>query len=290
MTEAPFLSRRERFASVGSTNDVVRGWLAQGVPEVCVAVADEQSSGRGREGRTWSAPPGRGLLLSVGFRPSWLPARQAWRLAAIVSLAMADAAEEVAGLRDRTIRLKWPNDLVVDDGHAIRKLAGVLGETSGLGSDDPRAVIGIGVNGDWPAGEFPADLADAMTSLRVVAGRPVDQAQLLDAFLDRLEPRTVALRADRFDVGGWEERQLTNGRRVRLEGADGSVTIVRAVGVDPASGALLVEDGGAPRGERAVLTGEIQHLRLEPDVPAGDAAPAEVAARARLGAPDGWGV
>ena len=67
MTE--FLARRERFARVGSTNDVVRDWLAAGTPEVCLAVADEQTAGRGREGRTWVAPPGAALLLSLGFRP-----------------------------------------------------------------------------------------------------------------------------------------------------------------------------------------------------------------------------
>src|SRR3954465_9669135 len=111
---APFLSRQERFAVVGSTNDVVRGWLGEGTPEVCLAVADEQSRGRGREGRTWTAPAGAGLLLSLGFRPVWLAPEHAWRLAATASLAMAQAAEAATGLVEGTIRLKWPNDLVID--------------------------------------------------------------------------------------------------------------------------------------------------------------------------------
>ena len=76
----PFISRQERFPSVGSTNDVVRAWLADGTPEVCLAVADEQTAGRGRNGRTWLAPPGAGLLCSIGFRPTgWRPtAPGAW--------------------------------------------------------------------------------------------------------------------------------------------------------------------------------------------------------------------
>ena len=134
----PFLARQERFPRVASTQDVVRGWLDQGSPEVCLAVADEQTEGRGRSGRTWIAPPGRALLLSLGFRPTWLAAGHAWRLAATVSLAMADAAEEAAGLRDRAIGLKWPNDLVIEDAlpdlpggesapARVRKLGGVLG-------------------------------------------------------------------------------------------------------------------------------------------------------------------
>ena len=84
---ASWLSRFERFDVVGSTNDVVAGWLREGTPEVCVAIADVQSAGRGREGRTWQAPPGAALLCSVGFRPDWLAPSHLWRLSAIASLA-----------------------------------------------------------------------------------------------------------------------------------------------------------------------------------------------------------
>jgi BirA family biotin operon repressor/biotin-[acetyl-CoA-carboxylase] ligase len=261
--EPAFISRQERFDQVGSTNDVVRAWLADGTPEVCLAVADEQTAGRGRDGRTWQAPPGAGFLCSIGFRPTWLAPDRAWRLAAIVSLAMADAAEEVAGLTDRSIRLKWPNDLVVEAGGEVRKLGGVLGETSGLGSPDPRVIIGLGLNGDWAAEAFPAELAATMTSLRVASnGRPVDLAGLFAAFIDRVETRTIALRAGHFDVADWIDRQLTRGRPVRLELPDGATLETRALGVDVGSGGLVIEDLALPAGERTILSGEIQHLRL----------------------------
>jgi BirA family biotin operon repressor/biotin-[acetyl-CoA-carboxylase] ligase len=281
-----FPVRLEHFESVGSTNDVVAEWLRAGVPEVCVAVAETQDAGRGRLGRTWLAPAGAALLCSVGFRPAWLAPERLWRLGAIVALAMADAGEDVAGLPEGTIRLKWPNDLVVafgaggravggaatlgDDGNqAIRKLAGILGETDGIGGADPRAVVGIGINADWSRDAFPPDLADDMTSLREAsAGRPIDREALLDAFLSHLEPRVEALRGGWFDVAGWSARQLTNGRLVRLDLPGGPPEVVRAVGVDSTSGALLVEDvAGAEAGveggpERAILAGEIRHLRL----------------------------
>lgn len=270
-----FIARQERFPVVGSTNDVVRGWLADGTPEVCLAVADEQRAGRGRDGRTWLAPPGAALLLSLGFRPTWLDPERAWRLAATVSLAMADAAEEVAGLPDGAIRLKWPNDLVVEthEGPAIptapqratdvRKVAGVLGETEGLGTDDPRVVVGIGVNSDWAAADFPSELRDAMTSLRAAShGRPIDHVALLDGFLGRLEARVEALRGGRFDVADWTSRQLTTGRDVDLVAPDGTVSTVRALGVDVSSGALVVDDPTVPLGERPVLVGEIRHARV----------------------------
>jgi BirA family biotin operon repressor/biotin-[acetyl-CoA-carboxylase] ligase len=268
----PFLARQARFASVASTNDVVREWLAAGTPEVCLAIADEQTAGRGRNGRTWVAPAGAALLLSLGFRPDRLPPDRVWRLVATTSLAMADAAEEVGGLADRAIRLKWPNDLVIEgeDGAGVRKLAGLLGETDGLGTDEPRAVVGLGINADWAPATFPAELVGTMTSLREASGgRPVDLAALLDAFLGRLEVRIEALRAGRFDVADWTERQLTTGRDVTIAGHDGATWTGRALGVDAGSGALVVEDAGAAKGERPVLVGEIVHIRLaEPAVSA----------------------
>lgn len=279
--EAEFPARLERFAIVGSTNDVVAEWLRQGAPEVCVAVADAQAAGRGRHGRTWLAPPGAALLASLGFRPAWLAPDRTWRLAAIVALAMADAAEDAAGLAEGAIRLKWPNDLVVAFGSSgrpiggaatlgpasridVRKLAGLLGETEGLGTPDVRVVVGIGINADWRHETFPADLAPDMTSLREAsAGRPIDREVLLDGFLARLEMRFEALRGGYFDVAGWTGRQLTSGRTVRLERPDGSSEVVRAVGVDATTGALVVTDPTAGAAERPVFVGEIRHARLD---------------------------
>jgi BirA family transcriptional regulator, biotin operon repressor / biotin---[acetyl-CoA-carboxylase] ligase len=266
-TQVAFLSRHERFRSVPSTNDIVRSWLTAGTAEVCMAVAGEQTAGRGRSGRSWVAPDGAALLLSLGFRPGYLAADRLWRLAAIVSLAMADAAEEVAGLAVGKLRLKWPNDLVVETGRGaapgLKKIAGVLGETEGAGTTNQLAIVGIGINADWPAADFPAELADAMTSLREVSGgRPVDRDALLAAFLLRLEPRVLALRDGHFDVAGWHDRQVTTGRMVRLEESGGRAVEARAVGVDGVSGALLVEDAATPGVEREVLAGEVIHVRL----------------------------
>jgi BirA family transcriptional regulator, biotin operon repressor / biotin---[acetyl-CoA-carboxylase] ligase len=258
-----FLSRLERFPQVGSTNDVVRAWLADGTPEVCLAIADEQTAGRGRNGRTWSAPSGAGLLLSLGFRPTWVPPDRVWQLAATASLAMAEAAEDEVGLAVGDIGLKWPNDLVVTGLDGVRKLAGVLGETDGLGSADPRVIVGIGVNTDWRAAAFPPDLASSMTSLRAAAGdHAVSNDRLVDAFAARLDERIGALRAGRFDATAWSERQVTTGRDVDLVLPDGATDRVLARGVDPVSGALLVDDLSGIGRPRAVVVGEIRHVRL----------------------------
>ena len=281
---APY-SRLEHFSRTGSTNDVVRGWLAEGTPEVCVAVADEQAAGRGRLGRAWTAPAGAALLLSCGFRPIWLAADRVWRLPATVALAMADAAEDTAGLPTGAVRLKWPNDLVVEtsgprallagvgDAAAaaallrgpvvLRKLAGVLGETDGLGTSDPRVVVGIGINADWSAASFPPELAAAMTSLHEASGgRPIDREALLEAFLGHLESRLEALRAGYFDIATWASRQATTGRLVRLEGQSTAAGELLADGVDGASGALLVREPGSDDDPRPVHAGEVTRLRL----------------------------
>jgi BirA family biotin operon repressor/biotin-[acetyl-CoA-carboxylase] ligase len=261
-----WLARMERFEVVGSTNDIVAGWLREGAPEVCIAMADEQLAGRGRNGRVWSAPAGAALLLSVGFRPRWLEPAQAWRLGAIVSLAMAAAAEEAAALPAGTVRLKWPNDLVISDAAgdtAPRKLAGVLGETHGLGTDDPQAVVGIGINVDWARTAFPAEFAADMASLSEAAGgAPVSRDALAVAFLERLEPLVNDMRSGTFDADQWRARQLASGLPVRIEWPDGSMETVRIADVDTETGALLVSALDADGPVRPVLVGEIRHLRV----------------------------
>lgn len=251
-----FFARVERFGSVDSTQRIVREWLEAGTPEVAIAVANDQSAGRGRQGRSWTAPPGAALLLSAGFRPANLPLRYGWRLAATVSLAMLDAAESAAGLRDDSLRLKWPNDIVASypDGR-LEKVAGVLGETVAVGDLVGWSVVGIGVNVDWAAADFPSDLKATMTSLREMAGRPVDREQLLDEFLARLEPRYEALGQGSFDAASWSSRQVTTGSQVEVDIGREIVT-ARATGVDPDSGALLVA------GHHPIDSGEVIRCRL----------------------------
>jgi BirA family biotin operon repressor/biotin-[acetyl-CoA-carboxylase] ligase len=256
-----FPAKIEHFRAVDSTQRVVREWLEAGEPEVCVAVADHQTAGRGRHGREWISPAGSALLLSAGFRPKGLLPRHAWRLGATVALAMRDAAEEVAGLKDGTIWLKWPNDLVAIVEHrGVVKVAGVLGESVSSPRRIQSAVIGIGVNGNWKAADFPWLLAATMTSLRQLSGnRPIDHAALLDAFLARLEPRYEALLAGSFDAAAWSVTQITTGRQVVVD-VSGESVFGEATGVDPESGALLLSPDG--KAVQSIDSGEVTRCRV----------------------------
>lgn len=215
-----------------STNDVAKEMAHRGAPEGTVVVADEQTAGRGRMERRWSAPPGTCLLCSILFRPSMVPS-QVNRLTMLCSMAAADAIEDVAGLE---VSLKWPNDLVVRSPN-WRKLAGILTETGLEGERVAFVVVGIGVNVNVSAEVLP-DLAPNATSILAEIGREVERAELLAALLANVETRYEGLRSGESPQAEWATRLVTLGNRVRVTTSDGLFTGL-AEAVDE-NGALLL--------------------------------------------------
>ena len=203
-----------------------------------VVVAEAQTAGRGRRGRSWLDEPGASLLTSIILRPRLEPARLP-TLSLAAGVAVVEALERVTGLKPR---LKWPNDVLVDG----RKLAGILLE-SRIGPS-PLVVLGIGVN--LAQRVFPADLAERATSVRLATGRRVDADALLTALLESLDAWRT-----RLETEGWAPirerwRALTEtlGRRVSIDGVQGI-----AVDVDE-DGALIVAEGDV---RRRVVAGEV---------------------------------
>ena len=150
--------------------------LAQDAPEGAVAVADEQTEGRGRLGRRWEVAAGTSVLCSVQLRPS-VQASRFPQLTVVGAEACADAIRTVAGLEPA---LKHPNDVLI----AGRKVAGILGESS-----EGRVVLGTGINVNLPADELPADVRLPATSLLAETGAEVDRVELLVEYLAALERR-----------------------------------------------------------------------------------------------------
>jgi BirA family biotin operon repressor/biotin-[acetyl-CoA-carboxylase] ligase len=201
------------------------------------------------------------LLLSAGFRPRGLEPAHAWQLGAIVGLAMLDAADAIHGTAVRALALKWPNDLVARRGDGVAKVGGVLGESVIDDGSVATAIVGIGVNADWPIERFPPELAASMSSLRQVVGGPVDRELLLMTFLERLAAGYEALASGTFPAMRWSERQVTTGARVELDLGNGHREQGTAIGVDTGSGGLLLrgDDGTV----RTHLTGDVVRCRVE---------------------------
>jgi BirA family biotin operon repressor/biotin-[acetyl-CoA-carboxylase] ligase len=153
--------------------------LASEAPEGALAVADEQTAGRGRLGRRWVAPGGTSLLCSLQLRP----AIASERLPELTIVASRACAEAIAALTGLEPELKFPNDLLVNG----RKLAGILAEAR-----EGRVVLGIGVNVNLAAEQLPQEVDRLATSLLVETGRELDRAELLAELLERLEGRYEA--------------------------------------------------------------------------------------------------
>jgi BirA family transcriptional regulator, biotin operon repressor / biotin---[acetyl-CoA-carboxylase] ligase len=151
-------------------------------PEGAVAVAEEQSEGRGRLGRSWHAPARSSVLVSILLRPDVDSARLP-ELSLVMGGAVAEAIADVTELEPA---IKFPNDVLL----AGKKVAGILAESS-----DGRVVVGIGVNVNQTAEQLPADAQTEPTSLRLERGEPVDRAALLAAILLRVEGAYDAWRA-----------------------------------------------------------------------------------------------
>ena len=221
-------SPRLHLRATGSTNDRARALAAAGAPHGTLVTAGEQRSGRGRQGRTWSAPAGQALLMSLVLRGDHglLP------LAAAVAVARACGA---------AARIKWPNDVLVDD----RKVAGILAEARPQAG---WAVLGIGLNVAVRLDDLPPELHDTAGTLGL---RPADVEPVLSRLLGELDAALI-LAPDAL-LAAYRVRDALAGRAVAWAGGSGT-----AAGID-ADGRLLVDlDGG---GQSALDAGEVHLTR-----------------------------
>jgi BirA family transcriptional regulator, biotin operon repressor / biotin---[acetyl-CoA-carboxylase] ligase len=221
-------------------DDVAR--LAQsGAEEGIVVVADEQTAGRGRAGRSWHAPPGTALLCSILLRPAVTPDR----LSVLPLLAGVAVAEAIEARAPVECRLKWPNDLWIQE----RKVGGVL-MTARTKEAVDYVVLGIGVN----LVGHPDDMPTGATSIQAEADVTVTPRKLLLTLLATLQSRYDGyLRSHGvFDVRPWKERAALIGERVTIADRDEVITGI-FVGVD-VDGALLLD---IESGMRRVVAGDM---------------------------------
>jgi BirA family transcriptional regulator, biotin operon repressor / biotin---[acetyl-CoA-carboxylase] ligase len=228
----------EYFTAVSSTQDIARIRAQQGAPTRSIFVAEYQSAGRGRQGRSWQALPGQALMMSLLLRHEG-EAPSPWRSTALCSVALAEAIEQV--VPGEQVAIKWPNDLLI----AERKVAGVLAESTWQ-----TVVVGIGLNVSTPPEELER-IGAAATSLLAASGRHVDRGDVLEAFIARVDNWLGRPEADLHEL--WQARLWGRGQRVQLVdlGVQEDVVILGA----SFDGALRVKlrDGS----ERLTTTAEI---------------------------------
>ena len=226
---------RVHHRNTDSTNERAKELALQGAPHGTLVTADEQTAGRGRQGRAWVAPPGKALLMSVVLRD--LGGAQAY-LPLAAAVAVCEACEQSADVR---CQIKWPNDVWIDG----RKLAGILVEGR---PQQGWAVLGIGLNVSTAQDEFPEELRELATSLAAAGREPPAREDVLARLVSALDAQLGAAPGE--ILRAWRSRDALSGQTVRWQHGEGTAT-----GIDE-SGALLVDTSS---GRVALEAGEV-HL------------------------------
>jgi BirA family biotin operon repressor/biotin-[acetyl-CoA-carboxylase] ligase len=233
------------FETIDSTNTFARTLGEDESPHGTLIVAEEQTAGRGRQGRRWQSQRGKNLLLSIVFRTPFIHER-ARMLPFAAALAAADGAEHFTHC---PVECKWPNDLMIEK----RKFAGMLIEAVTQNDSVTCVIMGVGINVNQT--EFPDDIRNRATSLRVHEENDIDRVLLLCGFMEELEHRLKQLRqfSPQLLLDEWKRRATMFGSTITLTEQAGQSS-ARAVDVAP-NGALVIEDENGVR--REVFAGDV---------------------------------
>ena len=225
------------FEQTTSTNDVIEKLARDGVKEGAVVFAESQTKGRGRLGRKWISPGRKGLWFSVLLRPDLRP-QETTQLTVASATALRRAIQSETGLRPE---IKWPNDIVIGG----KKVAGILTELSAELDRVRHVILGIGVDVNLGAGEFPPELRKLATSLKIESGRTISRAGLATAILRELDFDYARICGGGFTevADEWQEHCKTIGRQVTIQIGERRIR-GRAESLDDDGALLLRTDHG----------------------------------------------
>jgi BirA family biotin operon repressor/biotin-[acetyl-CoA-carboxylase] ligase len=222
------------FRETDSTNVRAKYLAGDGAPEGTVVVAEKQTQGRGRRGRSWFSPPGEGIYTSIVLRPP-IPPNEAPKLTLLASVAVAEALLSLTSLK---INIKWPNDILIKG----RKVAGILTEISTEMDRIDYVVIGVGINVNTPRESLHPDIRQTATSILMETGKPFPRIALLRAYLEWLEIYYEAFKTKGFDpiLNRWKHLADIIGRRIRVDLMD-SMRVGKVLDIDK-DGFLILQD------------------------------------------------
>lgn len=234
--------------STESTNTLAKELASEGCEEGTVIIADEQIGGKGRMGRSWVSPPKKGIWMSIILKPRIAPAK-APLITSMAAIAVARAIEIVTGLKPA---IKWPNDILIDD----KKVCGILTEMQGDMDAIHYVVVGIGINVNLDMEDFPQEIEDRATSLKIESGEFISRAKIIREVLKELEEvyaQYVKTGDSESIISEIEANSATIGKRIRVTGVNINI---EGVAVDIADdGALMVmlDDGQM----RKIMSGDV---------------------------------
>ena len=219
----------------------------EGSAEGTVVLAENQTKGRGRLGRGWVSPKGKGIYASIVLRPKFSLAEVA-KLTLLTAVALSEAIEKTTGL---TPQIKWPNDLLIGN----KKVAGILTE---MNADMDRVrfiIVGIGINVNTPSNSLP----EVATSLKIETGQTIPRVKLFQMILVSLEYWYLTAQAKGFDpiIEEWKKRSVTLGKRIRVVEAN-QILEGEAIDLDAFGGLVIKNDDGK---FITRMSGDVTHVR-----------------------------
>lgn len=241
--------RELRLLSVTSSTQIVAKELAEeGEPEGTLVFAEQQILGRGRQGRSWHSPSGKGIWMSLVLRPR-LSLRHAPQLTLLTAVAVCKAIRSITGVE---AGIKWPNDLLVNG----KKVCGILLESAVEDTLMKYCIAGIGIDVNLEQEDLPEHLRESATSLKLAAGQAQDRAQLAAEVLHQMELLMELFQSEGFQPirALWEEMSVTIGRRVSVDGPQGLIT-GRATALDDSGGLVVLDESGALA---TIFSGEVE--------------------------------
>ena len=230
--EYPWRDQLHYFSTIGSTNDHLKQMARQGAPHGTVLIAESQTNGHGRLGRSFQSSPDVGIYMSILLRPACLPG-ELMHLTCAAAVAMCNAIEQSAGFRPG---IKWTNDLV----YGKKKLGGILTELGfGKSGTIDYAIVGIGINCCHRQEDFSPEIQDIAASLSMVTGHNIDRAKVAAAMMDALYRMDYDLLQKKAEIlEQYRQNCITIGQEISLVRGE-EVRHGTAIGVDD-EGALVV--------------------------------------------------